>query len=162
METAVTKQIFSHSSEKGIALLVAVIFTAVMLAIGTELSSLGYKQIILSSTAIASQHAFYAADTALECVLSTVYNQLQGTTLGNKTVYCNGNSYTLNYISHESSWNKYSISSMKNIGQNVCARVVVYWPKITSKKVYVYTTGYNNKDCSITPYTTTKGLQVSF
>lgn len=163
MNTITTKQIFLHNPERGIALLVAVVFTAVMLAIGTALSSLGYKQVILSSTAIASQHAFYAADSALECVLSTVYNQPQSVALGNKQVFCNGNTYTLSENTAPlSSWTEYSISPMSSIGKNICAQVVVYWPKTTSKKAYVYTTGYNNKDCSVTSYTTTQGLQVSF
>jgi len=55
--------------KRGIALLVAVIFMSVMLAFGLELGALGYKQIVLSSTALASQDAFYAADAGLECVL---------------------------------------------------------------------------------------------
>ncbi|OGG48304.1 hypothetical protein A3G63_01960 [Candidatus Kaiserbacteria bacterium RIFCSPLOWO2_12_FULL_52_8] len=54
---------------RGFALLVAVIFMTVMLSFGLTLGSLGYKQQVLSSTAVSSQYAFYAADAALECVL---------------------------------------------------------------------------------------------
>ena len=42
---------------------------SVMLSFGLALGSLGYKQQVLASGAIASQYAFYVADTALECVL---------------------------------------------------------------------------------------------
>lgn len=58
-----------HNNQKGFALLVSVIFMSVMLTLGLALSSLGYKQVILASTAIESQYAFYAADAGLECAL---------------------------------------------------------------------------------------------
>jgi hypothetical protein len=58
--------------KKGFALLIAMIFISVMLAIGTAISSLGYKQVILSSSATRSQYSFYAADAVLECVLTQV------------------------------------------------------------------------------------------
>jgi len=54
---------------RGFALLIAVIFMSVMLSFGLALGSLGYKQQVLASSAIASQYAFYAADAALECAL---------------------------------------------------------------------------------------------
>lgn len=57
------------SSRGGFALLVAVIFMSVMLALGLTLSSLGYKQQVLASSALESQNAFYAADSGLECGL---------------------------------------------------------------------------------------------
>lgn len=57
------------TEQRGFALLIAVIFMSVMLTLGLALGSLGYKQQILASAAIESQHAFYAADAALECAL---------------------------------------------------------------------------------------------
>lgn len=54
---------------RGFALLIAVIFTSVVLSFGLTLGSLGYKQVVLASSAIESQYAFYAADAALECAL---------------------------------------------------------------------------------------------
>lgn len=56
-------------SQRGFALLVAVIFMSVMLALGLALGSVAYKQQVLASSAIDSQYAFYAADSALECAL---------------------------------------------------------------------------------------------
>jgi len=58
-----------NKNQKGFALLIAVIFMSVMLTLGLALSSLGYKQEILASTAIESQYAFYAADAGMECAL---------------------------------------------------------------------------------------------
>jgi hypothetical protein len=57
------------TSHRGVALLVAVIFTAVMLSFGILISSLGYKQTLLTQSVRDSQYAFYAADTGLECLL---------------------------------------------------------------------------------------------
>jgi hypothetical protein len=55
--------------KKGFALLIAVVFVSVVLALGTALSSLAYKQQTLASGGARSQYAFYAADAALECAL---------------------------------------------------------------------------------------------
>ena len=55
--------------KKGFALLIAVIFMSVMLTFGLALGALAYKQGVLSSSSVESQHAFYAADAGLECVL---------------------------------------------------------------------------------------------
>ncbi len=162
MKNLTTYTQYSSASNKGIALLIAVIFTSVMLAIGISLSSLGYKQIILSSTAGASQKAFYAADTALECVLSAVYNLPQSTSLSGKQVSCNGNLYSFIPSGSTGQWKKYTTNNMQ-VSSNVCARAVIYWPQVgTTASAYVYTTGYNNVNCSITPYTTTQGLQAHF
>lgn len=59
----------NSEKNRGFALLIAVIFMSAMLTIGLALGSLAYKQQILASTAIDSQYAFYAADSALECAL---------------------------------------------------------------------------------------------
>ncbi len=56
-------------TQRGFALLIAVIFMSVMLTFGLALGSLGYKQQLLASSATASQYAFYVADAALECAL---------------------------------------------------------------------------------------------
>lgn len=57
------------TEQRGFALLIAVIFMSAMLTFGLALGSLGYKQQVLASSAIQSQYAFYAADSALECAL---------------------------------------------------------------------------------------------
>jgi len=55
--------------KKGIALLMAMIVTGTLLLIVYSLSSISYKQLILSYTGKESQLAFYAADTGIECAL---------------------------------------------------------------------------------------------
>ena len=54
---------------RGFTLLVALIFTSVILSVGLALTDIAYKQIILASTARQSEYAFYNADSALECAL---------------------------------------------------------------------------------------------
>lgn len=61
--------ISAFQSQRGFALLVSLVFMSVMLAFGLALSTLSYKQQQLASSAVQSQHAFYAADAALECAL---------------------------------------------------------------------------------------------
>lgn len=56
-------------NKNGFALLISIIFTSVVLALSLALSSIGYKQQVLASVSVGSQHAFYAADAALECAL---------------------------------------------------------------------------------------------
>lgn len=57
------------TSPRGFTLLIAVVLTSVLLAVGLTLLDIALKQITLSSTARQSQYAFYAADSAMECAL---------------------------------------------------------------------------------------------
>lgn len=54
---------------RGFALLIAIILTSVILAVGIALLDMAFKQIVLASGAKNSQIAFYNADSALECAL---------------------------------------------------------------------------------------------
>lgn len=57
------------SSPRGIALLVSVILSSVVLTVALALLDVTYKQVLLASSAKQSQYAFYTADGALECAL---------------------------------------------------------------------------------------------
>lgn len=54
---------------EGFTLFIAVVITGTLLLIATSVASLAVKQAFISSTALKSQQAFYAADTGLECAL---------------------------------------------------------------------------------------------
>jgi Tfp pilus assembly protein PilX len=54
---------------RGFTLILAMIFTTVVLSVGLALADVAYKQVILASNARQSEYAFYAADAALECAL---------------------------------------------------------------------------------------------
>jgi Tfp pilus assembly protein PilX len=55
--------------QRGFTLLIAVILTSVILAVGLALLDISVKQVTLASVARQSQYAFYNADSALECAL---------------------------------------------------------------------------------------------
>ena len=88
------------NTQRGFTLLIAVIFMSVMLSFGLALGSLAYKQQVLASNAIASQYAFYVADTALECALYADQQQdlfayakydTNPNQIGVKSMTCDGN-----------------------------------------------------------------------
>ncbi|MDB5187702.1 MAG: seg [Candidatus Kaiserbacteria bacterium] len=56
-------------SQRGIALLIAALISAVVISIGAAIFSIVQKQLTLSSVARESQFAFYTADTGAECAL---------------------------------------------------------------------------------------------
>lgn len=57
------------TKQKAFALVVAVIMAGIFLSVGVAVSTLVSKGLQLSSIGVASQRAFYAADTAFECAL---------------------------------------------------------------------------------------------
>jgi hypothetical protein len=59
----------STTTQKGYAILFAVVVIGIILSISVGLSNSAYKQLILSSVAQDSQIAFYESDTATECAL---------------------------------------------------------------------------------------------
>ena len=56
-------------AQRGFTLLIAVILTSVILAVGLALLDISIKQITLAAAGRQSQYAFYNADSALECAL---------------------------------------------------------------------------------------------
>lgn len=59
----------STATNRGIALLIAIILTAVFTSIAAAITTFVYKENVLSQTGRASSQAFFAADTALECAI---------------------------------------------------------------------------------------------
>ncbi|MDO8183678.1 MAG: hypothetical protein Q7T49_01695 [bacterium] len=62
------------NNQAGFALLYAVLLTGIILTVGLGLSSILTKQIVLSSIGSNSQVAYYAANTAKECVFFWGFN----------------------------------------------------------------------------------------
>lgn len=137
-------------TQRGFALLVAVIFMSVMLTLGLALGSLGYKQELLASSDIESQYAFYAADAALECALYAdqqenlfAYNANLNAPVPSMT--CDGSApYAASTISHTSSlwvmFNRLSLDANKH-----CADVTVYKYSAPQNNLttYVFSQGYD-------------------
>jgi Tfp pilus assembly protein PilX len=64
-------RIFTHhrAQERGFTLLLAILVSSLLLAIGLAISNIILKEILLSSSGRESQFAFYAADSGAECAL---------------------------------------------------------------------------------------------
>lgn len=54
---------------RGFTLLMSVLISSILLAIGYEIYNLASKEVILSASGRESQFAFFAADTGVECAL---------------------------------------------------------------------------------------------
>lgn len=152
--------------ESGIALFIAIIFASVVLLIGVALASFGYKQVILSSSAVNSQKAFYAADSSLECILyadQQFPSMFQGTAL--KSFSCGGMNYSFTGV-NVPGYYKYNIQNITNSMLKTCADVVVY--KTDSPSVhttYIFSTGYYNVgsvNCSVNTHTTIRGIDIKY
>lgn len=59
----------NNKRDQGFALFLSVVITGTLLVIATSMVSLAYKQSLISTSGRESQHAFYAADSGLECAL---------------------------------------------------------------------------------------------
>lgn len=55
--------------EKGFTLLISIVVTATLLLVSMGIVSVAVKEAFLSASARESQHAFYAADTGVECAI---------------------------------------------------------------------------------------------
>lgn len=136
-------------TQRGFALLVAIIFMSVMLSFGLALGSIGYKQQILASAAVESQYAFYAADAALECALYADQQQnlfdfsTHDTTTHPNPITCDGvpatelgYSYTIGVQMVVSE--RLSLDSGKH-----CAIVTVYKPAPGTGLTYIFSQGFD-------------------
>lgn len=142
------------TEQRGFALLIAVIFMSVMLTLGLALGSLGYKQQILASAAIESQHAFYAADAALECAL---YADQQLDLFANPgppqpsvspRMMCNGilADFPSAFPDGIISWNnnRWVITMRLSFdSERRCADITVYKPTSAADTTYIFSQGYN-------------------
>lgn len=146
LENRIQKPESGRKPESGFALLIAVIFMSVMLSFGLALGSLGYKQQVLASSAVQSQHAFYTADAALECALfadqqQNLFSYPPSDPPSAPSITCDGSSA----ISATKTWsssqwivtNRIKIDSDKR-----CADITVYKPS-GSGLTYVYSQGYD-------------------
>lgn len=180
------------SRQRGFTLLIAVIFMGVVLAIGTALGSLGYKQALLASSALESQYAFYAADAGLECALradeqensfspSLYYN---ASTPNSNSVGCGGTAYTLTSLCYNNlkygtfsdncanewvtQWQiPLAYANPANQTRNTdtrCAVVTIYKP-IGSGTTYLFSQGYDVACRNISSATVrfaSRGLSASY
>ena len=136
------------NKKRGFALIIAVIFMSVMLTLGLALSSLGYKQQVLASTAIESQYAFYAADAGLECALyadqqqnSFDYN-LHNAENPPSAIVCDGIPAT--QLSYAYNSDRLAVTERLLLDSNTrCADVTIYKYNDSSQSTYIFSQGYD-------------------
>lgn len=141
-----------EATSRGFALLVAVIFMSVMLTFGLALGSLAYKQSKLTETTVESQYAFYAADSALECVLYAD-QQLDAFDYAK---YNSGHSSSIPSIACDGNNNPQQVTVLSYTGTQLveadrlsldsgarCADVTIYKPKSSTGTTYLFSQGYN-------------------
>lgn len=154
---------------RGFALLIAVVFTSVMLAVSIALSSLGYKQTILASAAIDSQDAFYVADAALECVLYAdqkenlfAYDSCSSPPC-TTTMTCDGATIEVSQLTKTAS--RLTSTAEFSFDEDLrCARITVYKPPISAGTTYLFAEGYNVSCSSIgtSLRASARGLKASY
>jgi Tfp pilus assembly protein PilX len=152
---------------RGFTLLVALIFTSVVLAVGLALLDITYKQVILSSTARQSEYAFYAADSAMECALYAD-NKLDDFDYGSEpvsntdagSITCEGQSnilYTGGVASGNTRLSSFTIPCAGS-GGGTLAQVYVY--KQITGQTTIFADGFNT--CNTTdPQRIERGLESS-
>ncbi len=150
----------ARNYKRGIALLITLIFMSVMLAFGLALAALAYKQSVLSSSAVQSQKAFFAADGALECALyvdqnlgAFIYGEHSGSNLADPSLIpaaCGGvvdtvkaNTYSAQrlVLAERIAYNRDASGNYLS-----CADIVIYKypvPLAIGRKSFLFSTGYN-------------------
>ncbi len=151
---------------RGFTLYIAVVFAAVLTALGTALTSFVVKQSQLASAAVQSQYAFYAADAALECALNqdeqppangiSVFSYSNHGVSPAPALLC-GDNQTTGYAISETCYNTSSCSGYRytrvgGVAPNLaigldggtrCADVTVYKPSDPTQTTYFWANGYN-------------------
>ena len=132
---------------RGFTLLVALIFTSVILSVGLALSDVAYKQSILVAASRQSEFAFYNADSALECALEQdqvfdTFDYASGATTG--SFVCEGQ--TVNYVNPVSSPTRTATFSIPCAAGGSNANVTVYKKASGSPTTNFYANGFNDCD----------------
>lgn len=122
-----TSRLQFHTDHKGFVVLFAVLISSVVLAITLGISSVAYKEVLLTSQAREANYAFFAADSGTECAL---YADLQKTGFGTPNVStgptpfdCNGGTITPNGAGPVSSFEMEFVNSETNALS--CANITV-------------------------------------
>ena len=85
--------------ETGLTLFVSIIVMGTLFLVATGLANLAVKQSLVSSSGQDSQHAFYAADSGMECATYWDVKNPSGTsafaTSSSSVISCNGQDFTV-------------------------------------------------------------------
>lgn len=143
-------------SDQGFTLLIAVVVTATLLLVSTGIISLAVKESFLTSAAKDSQHAFYAADTGIECALYWDTKNPTGASAftDGSTIKCNQDGSNL-VNPNRTSQNTFEMTFQP---QPYCADVTV---TKSDNLTTIESRGYNTCDTA-NPRRVERGVKVSY
>jgi len=147
-------------AQRGFALLIAVVLTSVVLALGISLLDIAYKQILLASSAKNSQYAFYNTDSSLECALYYYQQQAAfyyGTTYASP-IQCSNLTVT-NFAANQNSSQRTTVFSVPCASGGISADVTII--KAPSGTTNIYANGYSTCDAS-SPSRIERGLKARY
>lgn len=166
------KKLFSQH-QKGFALLFTILVITLALNIAVGISTISYKQTILSTLARDSQVAFYQADAGVECGL---YYDLtknafpKGVVIGSDNIPrdSNGNAVPVAINCGDSvldmdftdTKNDYLVFSSRNIATSSQACFEVIFDKTDTATSFVRSNGYNQ--CAFGPRQVERTLEVQY
>lgn len=167
--TAASDGAENPSAPRGFTLLLAVLVSSVLIALGSAIYSIVSKEIALSSAGRESQFSFYSADTGIECALYWDLKQDAFSTTSTQTsLACGGSTVDLTAgrtltgagTASEQLVTVFSFPINGTAITNPCASVSVtrqYYPVRTT----VVSSGYNTCDAA-NPIRLERAIRVSY
>ncbi len=154
-------------SKRGFTLLIAILVSGVLLAVGLSIFNIASKELILSSAGRESQFAFYAADAGIECALFA--DRIQDAFIFNKAVAgvnCGGGSVDFTKSADSASLPFTTTSDFRfylnGAGTGACADVhVEKWTDNSATSTQVDSRGYNTCD-TVNPRRVERGIRTFF
>lgn len=137
-----------NSKQKGFTLFIAIVVMGTLLVVSTSIVNLSIKQSYIANAGRESQHAFYAADTGMECALfwdvQSPTGQSSFATSTGSTINCNmdennsGNEWVVGgaYTS--------TVDTITFLPDPYCAKVIV--TKGVDGSTLIESFGYNTCD----------------
>jgi len=146
---------------RGFALLIAIILTSVLLAVGIALLDIAYKQVLLASGSKNSQYAFYNADSGLECALywDQKFNAFDySAPMSSGSIKCS-NVAVQSYATTKSGSTRTTTFTLSCPGGGTSASISVY--KQSNGTTNIYSNGYNT--CTVSsPNRIERGLKAQY
>jgi len=142
--------------ERGITLLLAVLLSSILIAIGLAIFNITIKELILSSIGRESQFAFYAADTGTECALYWDQKGNAFSTSTDTSITCDSEIITVTQVPLDTP------TTFKFDVDGYCAIVTVI-KSDTHPRTKIESRGYNtNCDASANPRRVERALRVTY
>lgn len=111
----------THTTHRGFTLLMAVLISGILLALGVAIFNIVSKEIVLTSSGRESQFAFYAADSGVECALYWDSKQDAFSSSSPQQPQCAGASVTNYNVSYDAPSDTYTTVFSFSLGSDQTA-----------------------------------------